>query len=62
MFKYNIGQNMVLCLSGEAGIVVGRAEYANGENQYALRYIAADGRQVEGWFLESAIEPDVELE
>jgi hypothetical protein len=45
----------VVC-SGEAGKVVGRAEYAIGEDAYLLRYKAGDGRAVESWWPESALE------
>lgn len=44
-----------LDMSGERGIVIARAEYLHGENQYLVRYLAADGRQVESWWNESAL-------
>jgi len=55
-FKYLLGDAVKLQRSGEEGVVIGRAEYATGsENQYQIRYKAADGRQVESWWGESAI-------
>lgn len=49
-FKFSIRDRVKLALSGEAGIVVGRAQYQAAENGYLVRYVAADGRQVETWF------------
>lgn len=54
--KFNMNQIVKLIASGESGTVVGRAEYAHSEPSYLVRYKAADGRQVEGWWSESAIE------
>ena len=54
-FKFAIGDTAVLSHSGETGEIIGRAEYANNnEDTYLLRYKAADGRQVEAWHNESA--------
>lgn len=55
-FRFGLQQLVRLTLSGEAGLVIGRAEYATGENTYYVRYKAADGRQVEHWWGESALE------
>ena len=41
--------------SGERGVVIGRAEFSEMDNQYFVRYVAADGRQVENWWSENAI-------
>lgn len=57
-FKFDIGASVEL-LSGEAGEILGRAEYSNSENSYFVRYIAADGRLVEAWWQESAIREKV---
>ena len=54
-FVFNIGQPVALILSGEKGLVIGRAEYSDSINQYRVRYLAADGRQVEDWLTEEAI-------
>lgn len=53
-FKFNLNQE-VLLFSGEAGEVIGRAEYTNSANQYRVRYRAADGRAVEAWWDEEAL-------
>lgn len=44
----------------EAGHVIARSESLEGDNQYFVRYRAADGRQVEQWWTENAIEQDDE--
>lgn len=54
-FEFELSQLVALIRSGEEGEVIGRAEYINGEPAYLLRYRAADGRQVEQWWAESAI-------
>lgn len=53
--KYQIGQRISLTESDEEGYVVGRAEYENAEPSYYVRYRAADGRQSECWWSESAL-------
>ena len=55
-WEYNLDQAVLLKFSREVGVVVARAEYAFRENQYLIRYKAADGRQVEAWWGASAIE------
>lgn len=42
----------------EAGIVIGRIEYATAENAYLVRYRGGDGRQVENFVTESALIED----
>jgi hypothetical protein len=54
-FKFEIKQDVVIEVSGEAGVVIGRAEYATAEPAYFIRYKAADGRLVEAWWSESAL-------
>lgn len=55
-FANEIGHPVQLCFTEEMGEVIGRAEYANGENTYLVRYRAADGRMVEIWWGESALD------
>lgn len=56
-FKFEMEAPVKLKLSvGEEGVVIGRAEYLDMSPQYWVRYVAADGRQVEAWLAESAIE------
>lgn len=35
--------------SGEAGEVIGRAQYVDSNPQYMVRYVAADGRMTQEW-------------
>lgn len=55
-FKFDLSATVRIAASGEAGTVVGRAEYATSENSYLIRYKAADGRATEAWWQESALE------
>jgi len=55
IFKYELDTNVMIFVSGEQGLVVGRAEYTTGGNMYLIRYKAADGRAVESWWAESAL-------
>lgn len=55
-FRFELGASVQLACSLEEGQVIGRAEYLNsGEPQYQVRYRAADGRQVEAWWGDSAL-------
>lgn len=54
-FKFDMGKLVRLELTSEEGRVIARAEYEACENNYLVRYVAADGRQVENWFNESAL-------
>ena len=54
--KFALKQVVKLVESGEVGTIIGRAEYATSEPSYYVRYKAADGRQVECWWGETAIE------
>lgn len=54
-FEFSLGDTVAIAASGEAGKVIGRAEYAHDENSYLVRYKAGDGRAVEAWWQESAL-------
>jgi hypothetical protein len=56
MFRYELDQTVRLPLSDESGIVIGRAQYTDANNNYLVRYRSGDGRQVECWHTELAIE------
>jgi hypothetical protein len=61
MFKFQMLQEVRLVQSEEHGAVIGRAEYHFGnESNYLVRYVAADGRQIEGWHAESALRNHVQ--
>jgi hypothetical protein len=53
--RFNIHQQVAITCSGEVGTIIGRSEHANAENQYLVRYKAADGRAVESWWAQSAL-------
>lgn len=55
-FKFDMKQVVKISESGETGTVHGRAEYETSENNYFVRYKAADGRATEAWWQESALE------
>lgn len=55
-FKYKLKQEVTIIVSGEVGEIIGRAEYVTGEKTYSIRYKAADGRAVEQWWNQVAIE------
>jgi len=60
MFK--IGETVAIKASREWGEVIGRAEYAQTEPHYLIRYRAADGRAVEAWWGESSLVTEDSLE
>lgn len=56
VFELNAVAKLV---SGETGVIVGRAEYTNSNEQYLVRYTAGDGRLTEGWWRTDAfVEPE----
>lgn len=56
-FKFKIGAPVGLVLSGEMGIVIGQAKYAERPPLYYVRFKAADGRQCECWWGAEALMP-----
>ncbi|PDT77221.1 hypothetical protein [Bradyrhizobium sp. C9] len=55
-FLYEMKSTVKMVESNEQGTVIGRAEFESHCNSYQVRYRAGDGRQVEAWFDEPAIE------
>lgn len=55
-FVFDLTQKVKISASGESGEVIARAEYATSENSYLIRYKAGDGRAVDAWWGESALE------
>lgn len=55
--KFSLNQHVQITASGEQGVVIGRAEYSFAANSYLVRYKAADGRAVEAWWNEDALQP-----
>lgn len=58
-FRYAIGQTIRIDVSAEVGEVIGRAEFDRSDDQYLVRYRAADGRATEQWWTESALSPTI---
>lgn len=56
MFAYNLGDRVKLKESDETGEVIGRADYSHAEPSFFIRYKCGDGRMIESWWTESAIE------
>lgn len=54
-FKFPMKSKVKIVISGESGTVIGRAEYATGENNYRIRYTLKNGVAVERWWTESAL-------
>jgi hypothetical protein len=55
--KFELNQQVTILVSGERGEVIGIATYSHTpEPSYMLRYKAADGRAVEAWWAESALD------
>ena len=54
--KYILKQLVTISTSGESGMIIGCAEYSYAEPAYLVRYKCADGRAVENWWPESALE------
>lgn len=55
-FKFNLNDRVIITASGETGEVLGRAEYINAANNYYIRYKSTDGRAVENWWTEDALQ------
>lgn len=56
MHKFELSQTVAIAASGETGQIIGRAEYVTSEPSYLIRYAAKDGRAVEQWWGESALQ------
>jgi hypothetical protein len=54
--KFEMKQIVKMAESMETGTIIGLAFYSDKPPQYLVRYKAADGRQVEAWWDESAIQ------
>jgi hypothetical protein len=56
IFKYKIGDAVQLKGSSEHGEIIGRANFEHQDNTYLVRYRAGDGRLVETWWTDEALE------
>lgn len=55
-FAHELGDSVTITASGETGKIIARAQYLHSNDQYYLRYKCADGRAVESWWGDDAIE------
>lgn len=55
-FRFGLGQHVLISESGESGVVIGCAMYSYCANSYFIRYKAADGRAVEQWWSQDALQ------
>jgi len=55
-FTFELKARVRIIASGEVGEVIGRAEYSHADDSYFIRYKAGDGRAVESWWNDDAIE------
>jgi hypothetical protein len=53
---FQLGDAVQIAASDERGTVIGRAQYLNAEPAYLLRYKCADGRAIESWWTQQALE------
>jgi hypothetical protein len=57
LWKFELMQVVKIAQSGESGSIIGRAEYsATPLKTYLIRYKSGDGRAVESWWTEDALE------
>jgi hypothetical protein len=54
-FRFDLEAAVTLALSGEKGIVIGRAQFLDSDDQYQVRYKDALGKCEEKWWGESAL-------
>lgn len=54
-FAHPLHTTVTITASGETGTVIGVAAYTDSNDQYLIRYKAADGRAVEAWWAAKAI-------
>lgn len=55
-FLFAMGSRVRIVESGEVGTVVGIAEFDSADPQFLLRYRSADGRAVQAWWTQNALE------
>lgn len=56
VFAFELNTQVCITCSGEQGTVIARSESVRSNDQYLLRYQNAEGRAVEEWWSEDAIE------
>lgn len=58
MFAFALASTAIIQSSGERGQIVSRSESTFAEPQYLLRYKSADGRAVEQWWSQGALQAE----
>lgn len=56
-FAFQLSDAVIIKASGETAEIASRSESTFAEPQYLLRYRCADGRAVEQWWTQSALQP-----
>ena len=54
-FFYELGEAVEITVSGETGIVTGRTDNINQDDQFLIHYKANDGRAVSEWYYASQL-------
>lgn len=54
-FNFKLKEKVKFAMSGEAGEVIGRAQFTYANPEYRVRYLSSDGRQQEDWIPEDAL-------
>lgn len=54
-FKFEMNDEVTIKASGEYGLVIGQAHFANADDSFLIRYKAGDGRAQETWWTEDAL-------
>jgi hypothetical protein len=55
-FMFDLGDSAKIACSGETGKIVSRSQSIDAQPQYLLRYKAGDGRAVETWWAQDALQ------
>lgn len=50
-FRFDLNQRVALSDSKEKGTIVGRSSFIDGEPQYLVRFVNANGCQCREWFM-----------
>lgn len=56
-FRFALGEQVVIAISGESGRVTARSDSMHAAPQYCVTYKANDGRACESWWAARDLEP-----
>jgi len=54
-FQHDLGDKVAIEVSGEEGVVIGRAEFESAEPSYLVRYKNGEGCALESWWTSRAL-------